>query len=400
MPKKKSQKRRSPQNHRRPDKRKVARLQSYGQKIGFLGGGQLAQMLILKAYSMGLTPYVLANEGSEPAVQVAPYWMKGNPHDPKDLKNFSDQVDVLTFESEFYAGYKLEQLSKKNRGLKIYPRPETLSLLQDRLFQKELLYEHSLPTAPYIKINSMDDIAIALGLFREGLVLKKRMGGYDGHGTFIVKDKVDLEHFRMNFKKNENLFIGEAFIPFKRELAISVARNPRGQVVFLPLVESHQKDHRCDYVLGPVEHPRVKDLKRQLKNFVDAIDYVGLIAFELFDTGSQLLINEIAPRVHNTGHYSQNALSCDQFEYHLRAILGWNLPEVEMDATSFVMTNLIGASISEAKMPEHFSGHLHWYKKKENRPGRKLGHINYTSQTLSSRKLLERALKERKKFKL
>lgn len=395
MTKKKSQKRRSTSSQI-----KSARLQSYGQKIGFLGGGQLAQMLILKAYSMGLTPYVLAGESSEPAVQVAPYWMKGDPHNLKDLKSFSELVDVLTFESEFFAGYKLENLGQKNRGLKIYPRPETLSLLQDRLFQKELLYEHRLPTAPYIKINSMDDIAIAMNLFREGLVLKKRMGGYDGSGTFVVKDKLDFEHFRLNFKKNENLFIGEAFIPFKRELAISVARNPQGQVVFLPLVESHQKDHRCDYVLGPVEHPRLNELKRKIKFFVNAIDYVGLIAFELFDTGVQLLINEIAPRVHNTGHFTQNALSCDQFEYHLRAILGWDLPEVELDAASFVMTNLIGESLSEAKMPQRFSGHLHWYKKKENRPGRKLGHLNYTSQTLSSRKLLDLALKERKKFKL
>lgn len=381
-------------------KRTLVRLQKYGQKIGFLGGGQLAQMLILKAYSMGLTPYVLSGENSDPAVQVAPYWMKGNPHDPTDLKIFSDLVDVLTFESEFYAGYKLENVSKKNRSLKIYPRPETLSLLQDRLFQKELLHEHSIPTAPYIKINGMDDIQIALGLFKDGIVLKKRMGGYDGHGTFIIKNKLDFEHFRANFKKNENLFIGEAFIPFRRELAISLARNPQGQVVFLPLVESSQKDQRCDYVVGPITHGKIADLKRRLKNFVEAIDYVGLIAFELFDTGSQLLINEIAPRVHNTGHYTQNALNCDQFEYHLRAILGWDLPDAEPEVKSFVMTNLIGSGFSEAKMPEQFVGHLHWYKKKENRPGRKLGHLNYTSNSLSGRGLLDLALKERKKFKL
>lgn len=372
----------------------------FGQKIGFLGGGQLAQMLALKAHSMGLIPYVLCENSSEPAVQVAPFWMKGHPHTHKDLKAFANLVDVLTFESEFYSGEKLAALNLKKHEVDIFPRPQALSLLQDRLFQKELLLQYHLPTAPYLKLNSMEEVEISLDLFKNGSVLKKRMGGYDGHGTYILRHRRDIEEFRTNFKRSENLFIAEAFIPFKREMAISVVRNRLGEMVFLPLVETKQTDQRCDYVIGPMKHRRLSHLKKLIKEFVQGLDYVGIMAFELFDTGSELLVNEIAPRVHNSAHYSQNALNCDQFEYHLRAVMGWKLPPCHVLGHSFAMTNLIGHSTQNPKLNTKITGHLHWYQKKENRPGRKMGHINYLSPKSSPQNLLKLALKERKSLSL
>ncbi len=155
-----------------------------------------------------------------------------------------------------------------------------------------------------------------------------------------------------------------------------------------------QKNNQCDYVLGPVNHPAENKIKKQITDFLQQINYVGVIAFELFDLGSQLVINEIAPRVHNTGHFSQDALNVDQFELHLRCILGLTLPEIHMKHPAFVMVNLLGQSTRIPLIKKFPTGQLHWYEKTENRIRRKMGHINYVGS--KKNELLKKALSERK----
>lgn len=366
--------------------------------IGILGGGQLARMLVLKAHQMGLNTVVLAEKLSDPAVQVANSWIKGSTNSAKEIQKLMLICDLITFESEFISAEFLKKTLKKTlknrKETEILPNLVCLGRLQDRLKQKEWLCDFELPTLDHIKIGSRDDIDLAFETFNHKLVFKKRTGGYDGYGTFVIKSLPELRSFKKFIKDEETNFIIEPFVKFKSELSLIFARNVRGQIVSFPLIQSVQKNNQCDYVLGPATHPAEKKLKDRIRIFLNTINYVGVIAFELFDLGPNLVINEIAPRVHNTGHFSQEALSIDQFELHLRCILGMNLPEIEMKPSAFVMVNLLGQSTRVPHIKKFPSGALHWYNKTENRPHRKMGHINYVGR--NKKNLLKKALLERK----
>ncbi len=368
-----------------------------GLKIGLLGSGQLARMLALQAHAMGLVPYVYGGKSDDPAAQVTAFYTPGDLKDSKKLEEFLRKVDVATFESEFMDGELLKSLSEKT-GTPVFPKPQTMESLQDRLTQKSLLEKNKLPTSPFLKVSTLEELEVAQKKFsKTGFVLKKRKFGYDGYGTFLVRNSKELENIKPLLDKTPEGFIAEAFVKFKRELAISAVRNQKGEVAFLPLVESFQKDSRCFWVKGPVIHPKLKALKTKIKSFLNSLDYVGIIAFELFDT-KNLVINEIAPRVHNSAHYSLDGLSKDQFELHLEAILNRRLKDPAPLAKAFAMVNLLGSHTNAPQWTELPQGRMHWYGKKENRPGRKMGHINFLST--SSSKALETALKTLKEIDL
>ena len=192
--------------------------------------------------------------------------------------------------------------------------------------------------------------------------------------------------------------IAEDFIPFKRELAISVAINEKKEIEFFPLVETHQEQYKCLWVKGPIkDHKAMPSLKRRLSAMLKSIGYVGLISFEIFDTGKELIINEIAPRVHNSGHYSQDALNVSQFEMHLRAIIGAPLEKPKPLAGGFAMMNLLGSSSKEPILSFNKDVKLHWYSKNDNRAGRKMGHINAIAASPAS--ALKKVIIVRKEFK-
>jgi 5-(carboxyamino)imidazole ribonucleotide synthase len=366
----------------------------YKKSIGILGGGQLARMMVLKARQMGLHTVVLSENISDPAARVTNRWIKGKINSPKDIKNLAKISDVLTFESEFIPAEILRKSLKNNSRLKVFPNLEALGRLQDRLFQKEWLFDYDIPTLGHIKINSKDEIELAYRAFDRKLVFKKRMGGYDGNGTFVTKSLNELKNLKQNIKGSESNYIIEPYVKFKTEKSLIFARSTNGQIVKFPLIDSKQTNNQCDFVIGPSEHKKEKVLSKKIISFLNSIDYVGVIAFELFDLGSTLVVNEIAPRVHNTGHFSQDALNIDQFELHLRCILGLNLPELKLKQPSFVMVNLLGQSNRVPLIKKFPSGSLHWYEKTENRIRRKMGHINYIGS--NRKKLLKLALQERK----
>ena len=365
----------------------------YKKSIGILGGGQLARMLALKARQMGLYTVILSEKISDPAARVSNRWIQGNISSIKDIKKLLKACDIVTFESEFIPA-ELLQKSLKGKRIKIYPNLTCLGRLQDRLHQKELLFDNNLPTLGHVKINSKDEIDLAYEAFQHRMVFKKRMGGYDGYGTFVIRNLHDLSLFKKNFKGQESQFIIEPFVQFKSEKSLIFARNISGDVVSLPMIQSVQTNNQCDFVVGPVKHPAEAKIRRQIAEFLEKINYVGVIAFELFDMGSELVINEIAPRVHNTGHFSQDALSADQFELHLRCILGLKLPAVESLHKAFVMVNLLGHSTRNPLIKKFPTGQLHWYEKTENRARRKMGHINYVGR--NKKDLLKKAISERK----
>lgn len=361
--------------------------------VGILGGGQLARMLVLKAHQMGLQTIVLAEKSTDPAVKVCSRWVKGSTASAKDIRLMFRMCDVITFESEFIPADFLRKCTA-NLRTKVWPNLNCLGHFQDRLLQKEWLCDYDLPTLEHVKINSRDEMNLAFEAFHHRVVFKKRLGGYDGYGTFVVRNLTELKAFRKSIKGEETNFIVEPMVKFKSEKSMIFARNTLGEVISLPMIQSVQVNNQCDYVMGPVRHHEEKKLHDKIVKFLHEVQYVGVIAFELFDLGTHLVINEVAPRVHNTGHFSQDALNVDQFELHLRCILGMPLPQVVMRHPAFVMVNLLGQSARNPLIKKFPTGALHWYDKDENRPRRKMGHVNYVGR--NRKELLRKALLERK----
>ncbi|MCB0362842.1 MAG: ATP-grasp domain-containing protein, partial [Bdellovibrionales bacterium] len=253
------------------------------KKVGILGGGQLARMLIQQGQRMGLEMHVLCPSSKEPGPQVTRYWTQGSPHERQDLLDFMTRVDLISFESEFLDGVLIHELQQKIQ-CQVEPHPLLMNLLQDRLSQKRWLLEHGVPTAPFISVENPKDFEEALKFFPKGFVLKKRRYGYDGYGTYIVDADSNVESFFSIFDKTPEGFIAESKIHFKRELAVQVARSRSGELAVLPLVESCQKDQRCYWVKGPVQHSKASTLVKKLKKLLEKSRYVGIMAFELFDS--------------------------------------------------------------------------------------------------------------------
>ena len=350
-------------------------------------------MLALKAPPLGITPVVFSASHKDPAAQVCPQWIQGRPEETHKLKPFLKKIQALTFESELVPALLVQKALPKNLSLHIAPSLKILSQIQDRLHQKELLKTHKLPSPDFVSVsfsNKLPENLKTLYHLRNRFgpfVLKARQGGYDGYGTFPLKTEKQIKAF----KAFNNHYIAEAFIPFKRELAILAVRN-KTETVLTPLVETHQEHSRCLWVCGPKEHEGFAGLKRKITRFLNALDYQGLMAFELFDKGQSLLVNELAPRVHNSGHYSLNAMSEDQFTLHIKGV--FNLPlRPPTFFKGFAMLNLLSGREEhqwEALKREHF----HWYGKTP-RKGRKMGHVNALGDT--PQKALKKLLIESKK---
>lgn len=339
---------------------------------------------------MGLHPRVVCAHRDDPAAQVCPDTRIGRIESAHDLKEFFIGLDLVTIESEFIDTTVVQH---SLRSTAIQPDLGILDRLQDRLTQKELLESFSIATTPFVGWNGETQISEFKKQFPAGFVLKKRRFGYDGNGTFVFhkasQPTVDKSPFG---------YIAEAFVPFRRELAFSMARNADGEFAVFPLVETKQVDSRCLWVKGPIKHAGFSRLLARFQKMMKEIDYRGILAAELFETKQGLVVNELAPRVHNSAHYSQDALTMSQFEAHWRGVLNWPLKNPEPLTKSFAMVNLLGETGDKPGLSPDSFGRLHWYGKKENRPGRKMGHINTFGRTPED--ALKQALKWRKGFRL
>lgn len=367
--------------------------------VGILGGGQLARFLVEKGQNLGIETWVLSENQNDPAAQVTAHWIKGNPNNSKDLEEFLKTVSVLTFESEFADAALIQKIAPSS--LQIFPSLDHIKTFQDRFFQKTLLENHLIETSPFFKVSNNQELQHAGVFFKYKYVLKKRFGGYDGYGTFVVKNKKDHQKLINSINDFKTGFIAEAFVSFDYECAASFFRNGKGQTTHTPLVFSKQSQSKCDYVYGPIQHSYFKKMQEKINSLMKKIDYIGTLTFEFFVTGNELIVNETAPRVHNSAHYTMDALSQDQFTLHLKSVLNWDLSvPVSSRSKQFCMVNLVGTHEDPVVVPKNISGTLYWYGKSQNRNGRKMGHINYTSSTLSSKNLLKLAQSERKRFKL
>ena len=356
----------------------------FKKNLGIIGGGQLSKMLLTSAHKWGLKTQIFTESMDDPAASITHNVTLGSISDSKSLNDWAKSCDLITIESEFV---DLSSFNFKN----ISPSPQNVNLLRDRLTQKMTLKDYKISTSPFAQLTELKK-------FKTPMVFKKRLFGYDGYGTAVIKSKRDYDSF-MGSETNLASWIYEDFIPFKRELAFSIARNSKNNFCTLPLVETKQRDSKCFWVKGPVKNKRLEAITKKAKIMMKKIDYVGLLTFELFELSDQsLIINEVAPRVHNSAHYSIEALPISQFDLHLMSIMNHELPKSIEPYSPFSMVNLIGSDKIKPKIKTSTLTSLHWYGKKENRKGRKMGHL--TALSKNANEALRLALKEAKKQEL
>lgn len=359
--------------------------------IGIIGGGQLGRMLTLAAQPLGFRVIVLDPTANSPAAQVGAEQIVGNLYDPQSLRELAERSDFITIEIEHLDAGELEKLQAL--GKPINPAPGTIRLIQDKFAQKQFLSDNGVAVAPFAKVETKDDALAALEQYGGKMLLKTRHGAYDGRGNMVISSPADLDEAFERFTDRQ--LYAEAFVPFKRELAVMIARSLDGEIAVYPVVETIQARNICVEVLAPAPvdtavREKAEALARQVAGKLEG---AGMFGIELFQTeDDDVLLNEIAPRVHNSGHYTMDACRTSQFEQHIRAISGLPLGETSMIAPAAVMINILGERDGETKV-EGLDAALtipgvsvHLYGKSPTKIDRKMGHINATADTLEEAK--------------
>ena len=348
------------------------------KSIGIIGGGQLAQMLLKAGLENGLNIRAYCQNTDDPAYSIGKENSLGKVDDPIALKSFIESVDICTFESEFINCDQLAEFKFPDK--KFSPSLKVMKTLQDRKTQKESIDLYKLPTLPFFHSHYPDWILEASKELKFKVVFKARRNSYDGYGTHICKNKSDVEDFVQSNSENLDAFIMEPLFKFKRELALTVYRSQDGSTGSFPLVEWEAKDSKCHWVMGPIQSQHLQKFEKRALKYLEHMKYVGAMSFEVFENNKGFFVNELAPRVHNSCHYSLDAMGLNQFLVHLKCILGDKLPRrVESLHKGFAMVNLIGTGLSKNILNNQNDSKLYWYGKAENRKGRKLGHINAVS---------------------
>jgi 5-(carboxyamino)imidazole ribonucleotide synthase len=346
-----------------------------GSTIGILGGGQLGRMLALAAARLGLKSHIYCPDPQSPAFDVTPHKTVAAYDDVEALKAFAAQVDVITYEFENVPAATAEVLA----GLKpLRPGPNALAISQDRLAEKSFLASKNIPVAPYRAVHSLDDLHAAVAELGLPAVLKTTRLGYDGKGQRVLREPGDAETAFADLQPHP--LVLEGFVPFEKEISVVVARGLDGTVRAFDAAENVHRHHILYTSTVPADIPPgvEKHAAMLAKVIVVALDYVGVLGVEFFVIGGErpsLMVNEIAPRVHNSGHWTEAVCLTDQFEQHIRAIAGWPLGDPRRMA-DVVMQNLVGDEVD--MVPDGLDGDTqpHLYGKAEARPGRKMGHIN------------------------
>ena len=363
-------------------------------KLGMLGGGQLGKMLLAETRKFDIQTYVLDTSDEAPCKIACNQFFQGSLMDFDTVYNFGKQVDVLTFEIELVNLEALEKL--ENDGKKVYPSPKTLKLIQNKGIQKEFYAQNNIPTARFEKFESLENLKSKIQNLKFPFVWKCTEFGYDGNGVKVVRTIEDLD----NLPNVE--CITEEMIAFKNELAVIVIRNVSGEVKTYPVVEMefHTEANQVEYVICParIDEKIAKKAQEIALQVSEKFNHVGLLAVEMFLTeDDKILVNEVAPRPHNSGHHTIEASYTSQFENHIRAILDLPLGNTDSKMAG-IMVNLVGE--------EGFSGDViyeniekilaidgvtpHIYGKKQTRPFRKMGHVTIVNEDMKkARKIAE-----------
>lgn len=346
-----------------------------------VGGGQLARMSAEAATALGVGFRVLAERPEDPAAQVVADTRFGRHDDRAAVLAFADGCDVVTFDHEHVPPAILEEL--ENRGIAVRPGPAALFHAQDKAHMRRALSDAGFPCPPWAVVTTAHDVDDFAGEHGWPVVLKTSRGGYDGRGVWVVRDDAHARQVMAGALAPGACWLVEAFVPFTRELSAQVARSPHGQAVAYPVVQTTQRDGICAEVIAPapdLSDERAVAAQQLALAIAQSLGVVGMLAVELFDTGDTLLVNELAMRPHNSGHWSIEGAVTSQFENHLRAVLDLPLGDPRMRARGAVMVNILGGDV-----PRLYDAYRHVLARdpglkvhlygKQVRPGRKVGHV-------------------------
>lgn len=376
--------------------------EKYPARLGIIGGGQLARMTAIAALPLGVEVVVLEKNPHSPAARLSPDCIVGDWVDRDTLLKFAAQCEVITLENEFVDAAALEVLEKA--GHKVFPSAKCIAAVQDKFTQKSALQNAGLAVPKFCAVKTPEEIIAAGNKFGWPVVLKTRRNGYDGKGNFTLKSPSDITAGWQALVGDKNELMVEAWFPFVKELAVIVTRGRDGATAVYPVVETVQRNHVCNVVIAPaqISDELAKRAAALAKCAVEAVGGIGSFGVEMFLSATdELVINELAPRVHNSGHYTIEACACSQFENHVRAVLGWPLGNPSLVAPAAVMVNLLGT--------EKASGHprgldaalretgvrVHLYGKAISGPGRKMGHITVLGESVDeTQAIAERAAKQ------
>ena len=340
--------------------------------VGILGGGQLARMMALAGAPLGLRFLVMDSAAGACAGQFAPL-LVGDYRDESALAEFASKVDVATFDFENVPAESAEWLAQR---VPVFPNPRALAVAQDRLVEKSLFRELGIPVGAFADVGSLDALRSEVDRLGGACILKTRRLGYDGKGQFRIKSPADVDAAwqALGAQAGTVGLIVEAFIPFERELSVVAVRGRDGEFRTWPLTENWHVDGVLSASLAPahVEAALAEAAYAHARRLAESLDYVGVFALELFYRDGELLANEMAPRVHNSGHWTIEGAETSQFQNHLRAVLGLPLGETRTLGHA-CMLNWIGEMPDAASVLQEAGGHWHDYGK-EPRAGRKVGH--------------------------
>ena len=344
-----------------------------GATIGILGGGQLGRMLALAAGQLGFKCHIFAPEEDSPAFQVSAAHTVAGYHDFVALEEFAKSVDVITYEFENVPSDTAAFLESQ---AVLAPSSAALKTAQDRVDEKTFIAGLGIPVAPFAAVNSEADLEEAIARIGRPSVLKTRRFGYDGKGQTKIEAKTSAAAAWAEIGKAPAIL--EGFISFDTEISAIAARGWDGVIAVYDVPENHHENHilKTSTVPADIAGETAEAAHAMARTIIGALDYVGVMGIEMFVSGTMLIVNEIAPRVHNSGHWTQDACAVSQFEQHIRAICGWPLGSTERHS-NVVMHNILGPESARwAEYGASVHTGVHFYGKAEARRGRKMGHIN------------------------
>jgi 5-(carboxyamino)imidazole ribonucleotide synthase len=361
------------------------------KRIGIVGGGQLGKMMILEAKRLGLYVVVLDPDAHCPAASICDELMVADLNDPTGYDALAQRVDVITYEWEQINAAALETLEAK--GHVIYPTPKSLRVIQNKFLQNKLLEENGIPVPRFERVDSVQDIQIlANGPFGYPLVLKTTTGGYDGKGVWLIKDEAQVRQAFDGLGGGAVALMAEEFVAFDKEISVITCRGADGSRVLYPIAENIHTHNVLDTTLAParINAPTAQQAADVADRVMQVFEGVGTFGIELFVTqDGRVLVNEVAPRPHNSGHFTIEACFANQFENHVRAVVGLPLGDTRL-ITPAVMVNLLGEGSGTATLAGIHQAYqspnvrVHFYGKPLSKTGRKMGHFTVTDTTVEA----------------
>ena len=345
----------------------------FGATIGIIGGGQLGKMMAQSAQKMGYKVIVLDPSSDCPCRYVAHEFIEANYDDERALHLLGESSDVITYEFENISAEQLKTLTEKYNIPQGY---QAIQLLQDRLTEKQTLESAGTKIVPYVSLKDEKDLNQAIETLSYPFIVKTRFGGYDGKGQILVKNDSNVEEAKVLVSKHE--CVAEKFLDLDREVSLTVTIGNQNQIAYFPLQENEHRNQILFKTIIPARCDKEQEARKEVNKIIEKVHFVGTFTVEFFiDKSNHLYVNEIAPRPHNSGHYSIEACDYSQFDTHILAITGQKLPQAIELLKPTVMMNLLGRDLDllENEFANHPEWHVHIYGKSQRKPDRKMGHM-------------------------